>query len=153
MCPPRCHDQRSVASGNLRVCANGNGKSPFGEITDAEVSIACDVVCHTNPCGDPIGGDELLDADGQPRSGGFVALRTHPTDALDFAVVGALADAAEAERLASRYARGVDGAESLAPAARYWSRVTRDLRLGGGGAGVAAVNTILPWLARTPWCT
>ena len=106
------------------------------------------LVTSTPEAIEAIGGDELLDADGQPRSGGFVALRTHPTDALDFAVVGALADTAEAERLASRYARGVDGAESLAPAARYWSRVTRDLRLGGGGAGVAAVNTILPWLAQ-----
>ncbi len=63
-----------------------------------------------------IGGDELLYADGQPRSGGFVALRTRATDALDFAVVGALADPAAAEALAAKYAAGVDDAASLAPA-------------------------------------
>ena len=106
------------------------------------------LVTSTPDAIEAIGGDELLYADGQPRSGGFVALRTHPTDALDFAVVGALADPAEAERLASKYARGVDDAASLAPAARYWSRVTRNLRLSGEGEGVAAINTILPWLAQ-----
>ena len=106
------------------------------------------LVTSTPEAIEAIGGDELLHADGQPRSGGFVALRTHPTDALDFAVVGALADPAEAERLASKYAQSVDDAASLAPAARYWSRVTRDLRLSGEGEGVAAVNTILPWLAQ-----
>ena len=36
----------------------------------------------------------------------------------------------------------------LAPAARYWSHVTRGLRLTGGGEGVAALDTILPWLAH-----
>jgi 1,2-beta-oligoglucan phosphorylase len=94
-----------------------------------------------------IGGDELLHADGRPRAGGFVALRSHPTQALDFAVVGALADPAEAERLAAKYARGTGGAASL-DAARYWSRVTRNPRLTGDGEGVAAMNTILPWLAQ-----
>ncbi len=95
-----------------------------------------------------IGGDELLHADGRPRAGGFVALRSHPTQALDFAVVGALADPAEAERLAAKYARGTGGAASLDAAARYWSRVTRNPRLTGDGEGVAAMNTILPWLAQ-----
>jgi cellobiose phosphorylase len=95
-----------------------------------------------------IGGDELLHVDGQPRSGGFVALRSHATKAFDFAVVGALADPEEAERLASKYARGVQDAASLGPAARYWSRITRSLRVSGDGEGVAAANTILPWLAQ-----
>jgi cellobiose phosphorylase len=106
------------------------------------------LVAGTPDAIEAVGGDELLYADGQPRTGGFVALRTHPTNTLDFAVVGALADPAAAERLASKYARGVDDAASLAPAARYWSRVTRNLRLRGEGDDIAAVDTILPWLAQ-----
>ena len=78
----------------------------------------------------------------------FVALRTRPTDALAFAVVGALADPKAAEELAAKYARGVDDAASLASAARYWQHVTRNLRLSGTGEGVAAANTVLPWLAQ-----
>ena len=62
------------------------------------------LVTSTPDAVEAIGGDELLYADGQPRGGGFVALRTRPTTALDFAVVGALADPAEAERLAAKYA-------------------------------------------------
>jgi len=106
------------------------------------------LVASTPDAIEAVGGDELLCTDRQPRTGACVAFRTHPTDALDFAVVGALADPAEAERLASKYARGVDEAASLAPAARYWSRVTRNLRLSGEGEGVAAIDTILPWLAQ-----
>ena len=94
-----------------------------------------------------IGGDELLYPDGRPRGGGFVALRTRPTTALDFAVVGALADPAEAERRAAKYAGGVDAEAGLAAADRYWAHVTRGLRL-GGGAEVAAIDTLLPWLAQ-----
>ena len=37
-----------------------------------------------------------------PRGGGYVALRTRPTQALRFAVVGSLTDATEAERLAAQ---------------------------------------------------
>ena len=106
------------------------------------------LVTSTPDAIEAVGGDELLYTDGQTRSGAFVALRTRPTDALDFAVVGALADPDEAERLAAKYARGVDDAASLAPAARYWQHVTRNLRLSGDGEGVAALNTILPWLAQ-----
>jgi cellobiose phosphorylase len=106
------------------------------------------LVTSTPDAIEAIGGDELLFTDGKAGSGGFMALRTHPTDALAFAVVGALADPAAAERLASKYARGVDDAASLAPAARYWSRITRNLRLTGEDDGVAAVNTVLPWFAQ-----
>ncbi len=106
------------------------------------------LVTSTPDAIEAVGGDELLYTDGQPRGGGVVALRTRPTDALDFAVVGALADPGAAERLAAKYARGVEDAASLAPAARYWSHVTRNLRLSGGGEGVAALDTILPWLAQ-----
>ncbi len=98
-----------------------------------------------------IGGDELLHADGQPRGGGFVALRTRPTQAFELAVTGALADPAMAERLAARYAAGVDEAAGLAAAAAYWGRLTRNLRLTAEGAAaetVGTIATVLPWLAQ-----
>ena len=44
--------------------------------------------------------------------------------------------------------RGVDEAAMLAPAARYWAHVTRGLRIAGNGPGVAALDTIFPWLAH-----
>lgn len=95
-----------------------------------------------------IGGDELLHADGEPRGGGHVALLTHATTALGFAVVGSMADPAAAEALAERYAAGVAAPDLLAPARRYWQGVTRGLRLTGDGPGVAALDTLLPWLAH-----
>ncbi|TPE51448.1 cellobiose phosphorylase [Amaricoccus solimangrovi] len=105
------------------------------------------LVAATPEAVEAIGDDALLDPEGGPGSGGFVALRTRPTRAFRFAVVGALRDPAEAERLAARHARGVPEAESLAAAA-YWRHVTRETRLGGTGAGVAAANAVLPWMAR-----
>lgn len=95
-----------------------------------------------------IGGDELLYTDGVARGGGCIALRTRPTQALAFAVVGALADPEAAERLARTCARRPDAARHLATAAAYWQGVTRNLRLAGRGRGVAAVNALLPWLAH-----
>jgi 1,2-beta-oligoglucan phosphorylase len=95
-----------------------------------------------------IGGDELLYSDGKPRGGAYVALRTRATNALAFAVVGALTDAVEAERLAAKYERGVDDSAMLAPAAQYWGRITRGLRITGDGPGVAALDTMLPWFAH-----
>lgn len=95
-----------------------------------------------------IGGDELLYTDGQARGGGHVAMLTRATAELGFAVVGSMTDPAAAERLATRYARGVDATAMLEPARRYWERVTRSLRLTGEGAGVAALDTLFPWLAH-----
>jgi cellobiose phosphorylase len=105
------------------------------------------LVTSTPEAVEAVGGDELLHADGQARGAGVVVLRTRPTHALAFAVVGALADPGEAERLAAKYAGGVDEAAGLAAAGRYWSRVTRGLRL-SGGEGVAAIGAVLPWLAQ-----
>ena len=95
-----------------------------------------------------IGGDELLYADGKPRGGPYVALRTRATNELCFAVVGSMTDPEAAERLAAKYARGVDDAAMLAPAARYWAHVTRGLRITGEGPDVAALDTLFPWLAH-----
>jgi cellobiose phosphorylase len=111
-----------------------------------------DAVYHLVTCTpdaiEAVGGDELLYLDGQPRGGAVVAFRTRPTDTFAFAVVGSLVDPADAERLAAKYARGVDEAASLAAAALYWQRVTRNIRVSGRGEGVAAANTLLPWLAQ-----
>ena len=106
------------------------------------------LVVSTPDAIEALGGDELLYVDGQARGGAIVALRTRPTQTLAFAVVGTLADRGAAESLASRYGAGVDEAAGLASAERYWLHVTRGLRVSGGDEGVAAVNTVLPWLAQ-----
>ncbi len=106
------------------------------------------LVTSTPDAIEAIGGDELLFADGRPCGGAFVALRTHPTDAFAFAVVGALTDPAQAERLATKYAGGVDEAAGLAAAQRYWRHITRNMRLSGEEKSVAALDTLFPWLAQ-----
>jgi 1,2-beta-oligoglucan phosphorylase len=95
-----------------------------------------------------IGGDELLYADRQTRHGAYLALRTRPVREFGFAVVGSLTDAEAAKRLAEKYQRGVEDQDLLAPAARYWGRITRNLRVKGGGAEGAALDTLFPWLAH-----
>ncbi|MGO9983935.1 MAG: GH36-type glycosyl hydrolase domain-containing protein [Rhodomicrobium sp.] len=95
-----------------------------------------------------IGGDELLYADGQPRGGPYVALRTAPTRQLRIAVVGSMTDPAEAARLAEKYEGGVAAPDMLRSADSFWSRVTRDVRLKGEGEGIRSVNTFFPWLVR-----
>ena len=78
----------------------------------------------------------------------YVALQTRPTRELCFAVVGSLRDARAAKLLAAKYAAGADSSEMLAPAASYWERVTRGLRITGRHPDVSALNTIFPWLAH-----
>jgi 1,2-beta-oligoglucan phosphorylase len=95
-----------------------------------------------------IGGDELLYVDGQPRGGAYVAMRTHATSEVGFTVVGSLADPGEAERLAAKYEQRIDDAAILAPAARYWEKVTRGLRITGSAPEIAALDAICPWLAH-----
>jgi cellobiose phosphorylase len=95
-----------------------------------------------------IGGDELLYADGQARGGAYVALRTRPTTGLGLAVVGSMTDAAAAESLATRYEGGVDAPAMLAPASRFWHRVTRGLRVTGRHPDIAALDTFFPWLVH-----
>ena len=114
------------------------------------------LVTSTPDCIELAGGDELLHADGRRRGGGYAALRTHPTCELAFAVVGSLTEPQEAASLAARYGTRVDEAALQSDAARYWSSLTRDLRIEGAGrAGAAetveaveATQTILPWLVH-----
>ena len=106
------------------------------------------LVIDTPDAVEAIGGDELLYVDGRSRGGGHVAVLTRETAGLGFAVVGSMTDPEAAERLATRYTQGVDETAILRPARRYWERVTRSLRLTGAGEGVAALDTLFPWLAH-----
>ncbi|MGB6177428.1 MAG: cellobiose phosphorylase, partial [Methylocella sp.] len=105
-------------------------------------------VASTPEAFESIGGDELLYDDRQPRNGAYLALRTWPLRELGFAVVGSMTDLEAAERLAAKFEHGVEDADLLAPAARYWGRVTRDLRIRRGGDEGAALDTLFPWLAH-----
>ena len=83
------------------------------------------LVTSTPDAIEAIGGDELLYADGKPRDGAYVALRTRATRELRFAVVGSMTDPEAAGRLAVTYERSVEDGATLAPAAGYWERITR----------------------------
>jgi 1,2-beta-oligoglucan phosphorylase len=97
-----------------------------------------------------IGGDELLYADGKRRSGGYVAIRTKPTNEFVFAVVGSMTDAKQANALASKYAKPVDEAVMLKAADRFWRDLTRGVRVKSAknSPDALAVDTVLPWLAH-----
>ena len=97
-----------------------------------------------------IGGDELLYADGKRRSGGYVAIRTRPTNEFVFAVVGSMTDAKQADALTSKYSKPVDEASMLKPGDRFWRNLTRGVRVmsAKNSADALAVDTIFPWLAH-----
>ena len=104
------------------------------------------LVTGTPEAFEAIGGDELLYADGQPRHGAYVALRTRPVREFSFSVVGSMTDPEAVERLAAKFEHGVEDASLLLPARRFWGQVTRNLRVKGGE--VAALDTLFPWLAH-----
>jgi cellobiose phosphorylase len=106
------------------------------------------LVTSTAAAIEAIGGDELLYRDGVSRGGAFIALKSRPTNALSFAVVGSMTDAADGEALAGRYQAGVRGEDMLASASNFWRHVTRGLELTDAGSDVAAQAIILPWLAH-----
>jgi 1,2-beta-oligoglucan phosphorylase len=106
------------------------------------------LVISTPDAIETIGGDELLYADGKPRGGSYVAIRTQATRELQFAVAGSMTDPEVAERLATKYACGPEDSAMLAPAARYWAQVTRSLRIIGDGPDLTALQTLFPWLAH-----
>jgi 1,2-beta-oligoglucan phosphorylase len=58
-----------------------------------------------------------------------------------------MTDPEAAERLALKYEQGAIDARLLASASNYWSHVTRNFRIKGGGEG-AALDTAFPWLAH-----
>jgi cellobiose phosphorylase len=106
------------------------------------------LVTSTREAVETIGGDELLYADEQSRGGAYVAIRTLPTRELCFAVVGSMTHAEAAAQLAAKYERGIDDLALFKPAADYWKRVTRGLRIVGGGSEAAALDALFPWLAH-----
>jgi cellobiose phosphorylase len=106
------------------------------------------LVTSTREVVETIGGGELLYADGTPCSRAYVAIRTLPTHELCFAVVGALTHAETAARLAAKYENRIDDLVLLTPAADYWTRVTRGLRIVGGSSEATALDTVFPWLAH-----
>ena len=106
------------------------------------------LVTSTPAAIDAIGGDELLYTDGVERGMPYVAFRTLPTNELRFAVTGSMTDAGEAQRLADKYAAGVELGEMLTSANAFWSRLTRNARFESSDPSVTAFNTIFPWLAH-----
>ena len=106
------------------------------------------LVSSTPDAIEEFGGDELLYSDGVARNGAFVALRSLPTRALSFAVVGSMTDAAEAERLAKRYETGVTDEAMLVPASTFWRNAVRGVTIDSTSPDLAAQTTLLPWLAH-----
>lgn len=107
-----------------------------------------DLVTSTPDIVEAVGGDELLHEDGIHRNGAYVALRTRTTKSLRFAVTGSMIEAKEAEQLAHKYASGVENADMLGAARRYWTHLTRGLRIEGGDPDAQALDTMFPWLAH-----
>ncbi len=97
-----------------------------------------------------IGGDALLYLDGESRGGGYAAIRTKPVTEFAFAVVGSMTDPARARALAAKYARPVEDAAMLAPANRFWRKLTRGVRITSRkeDADAEALDTIVPWFAH-----
>ena len=131
--------------GAKRFAFRPDPNGPWGERYPAAVY---HLVTSTPAVVETLGGDELLYTDGQFRGGPYVAVRTLPTAEFCFAVVGSLTDPDAADRLATKYERRIDEAGLLAPAVRYWDYVTRGLRISGGGADAAALDTAFSWLAH-----
>lgn len=94
-----------------------------------------------------LGGDEFLYADGVARGGAYVALRTRATKELCLAVTGSLTDENDSERLAAKYSKVEDRMSLLEPARRYWTHVTRGLRIESSDPGAEALDSSFPWLA------
>ncbi|MCX5493867.1 cellobiose phosphorylase [Kaistia dalseonensis] len=106
------------------------------------------LVTDTPDAIEAIGDDALLFEDGLSRRTGHIVIRSGWTTRLSFSVVGSMMDVEQGQRLAAHFAQRVDPATLLDPARRYWSHVTRDLRLTGPGPDVEAHSLILPWLAH-----
>ena len=96
-----------------------------------------------------VGGDELLYADGASRGGAYVALRHAPDQELRFAVTGSLTDGKEAERMAEKYAAGVDGDSHAGAGPALLGRMSPAAFASRAAiAGCAALDTTFPWLAH-----
>ncbi|NLR98456.1 cellobiose phosphorylase [Rhizobium sp. P38BS-XIX] len=115
---------------------------------DRYPNAAYHLVTSTPDAFEAVGGDELLYEDGNSRNGPFIALKSHATQELRFAVTGSMADTGAGEAFAMRYAAGVESGEMLAPARSFWSHVTRGARVEGDGRDVLAQSVMVPWIAH-----
>ena len=101
------------------------------------------LVTSTPDAIEAMGGDELLYADGAPRGMPYVAFKTRPANEVRFAIAGSMTDAAEAARLADKYAAGVELSAMLESANAFWSGVIGDASLGNG-----SLDALFPWLVQ-----
>jgi cellobiose phosphorylase len=97
-----------------------------------------------------IGNEALLGTMPKDGTAAYATLRTAATHELVFAVVGSLSDPDQAERLAGKYAGGVDDKAVQAQALSHWRHITRSLRIVGAeaDAGARAIDAMLPWLVH-----
>ena len=95
-----------------------------------------------------VGGDELLYPDGKRRSGAYAAIRTSPTKAFAFAVVGSMTDTKRAVALATKFAGDVNAASMLDRSDRAWRKMTRGVRIRNARGDAKAIDTIFPWLTH-----
>ena len=102
------------------------------------------LVSSTPDAIEAIGGDELLYADGGFHGGAYAAIKTTLTQDFSFAVVGSMTSAREADELAMKFSRPIADEELLAPARRFWRKITRGLRVDGA----PALDALFPWLAQ-----
>ncbi len=134
-----------VDSQKKRICFRPDPQFLWGQRYPQS---AYHLVTSTPDAVEALGGDELLYADGVARGGAYVALRTRATQKLCFAVVGSLSDENESERLAAKYAMALDRESLMAPARRYWTHVTRGLRIESSDPAAEALDSSFPWLAH-----
>ena len=109
------------------------------------------LVTSTPAAIDAIGGDELLYADGVARGTPYVAFKTLPTNEVRFAVVGSMTDPAEAQRLAEKYAAGVEPAHVLRVGQRVLDQLYPQCPLQGPSVPTLTVSTrFSPGSCTTP---
>jgi cellobiose phosphorylase len=132
-------------SANRRVTFRPDPESLWGQ---KYPHAAFHLVVSTPDAIEKLGSDALLYADGRTEDGEYVVIRTLPTRAFCFAVVGSLARPAEAEALARKYEQARDDAALLTTAERFWTDVTRGTRIDGAGTAARALDAALPWLAH-----
>lgn len=140
-----CSSTMEIDHARHRLILRPDPASLWGErYPDTQVKL----VTSTPDMIEALGGDELLHEDGRCHGGGFAAFRTKPAAELRWAVVGSLHNPAETERLAAKYESKVRRTAMLEPAARFWTNVTRNVRLEGESPDVRAMDLLLPWLAH-----
>ncbi len=120
----------------------------WGEAISRRGLSSCDQ--HAAPCRSASAATNCSIATAMRRSGGYAAIRTKPVNAFAFAVVGSMTDSKRAKALAAKYASLSTEAAMLRPADRFWSKLTRGIRIRDEreDKDAQALDTIFPWLAH-----